>query len=91
MVKGRQYPHNHEDPITVGGKEVLFGSTGSGYLNGEVVVASEDHSRAVEILERFIGKRGEVYPGEPSAGIALIEYTANADPLAVVRRLESAA
>ena len=24
MVKGRQYPHNHEDLVTVGGKEVIF-------------------------------------------------------------------
>ena len=89
MVKERKYPHNHEDVVTVGGKEVLF-RDGYEYVAGEVAVAAEDLERALAIVQRFVGKRGEVRAEEELSGVAVIGFTANADPLAVVRRLESA-
>lgn len=89
MVKGRQYPHNHEDLVTVGGKEVVF-RDGFEYVAGEVTVAAEDLDRALAILERFVGKRGEVSVEDDPSGIAIVEFTANTDPLAVVGRLEAA-
>lgn len=89
MVKGRQYPHNHEDLVTVGGKEVIF-RDGYEYVAGEVTVAAEDLDRALEVLDRSLAKRGEVSSESDGSGVAVIEFTANADPLAVVRRLTSA-
>jgi hypothetical protein len=88
MVKERHYPHNHDDLVTVGGREVIFDSRGFEYVDGEVVVASEDLEAALRVLEKRYD--GRVRDGEATSDVAVIEITVNADPLDIVARLTAA-
>ena len=88
MVNERHYPHNHDDLVTVGGREVIFDSRGFEYVDGEVVVASDDLEAALRVLEKRYD--GRVRDGEATSDVAVIEITVNADPLDIVARLTAA-
>ncbi len=88
MVIGRQYPHNHEDLVTVGGKEVVFDSRGFEYIDDEVIVAADDVDAALRVLAKRFDAR--VAEQDGATDVSIIELAANGKLLEIVARLEAA-
>ncbi len=88
MVKARKYPHNHEDLVTVGGKEVIFDGRGFEYVADELVVAADDLEAALAVLKKRYD--GRVADRDEGSGVSIIEVASNGKLLDIVARLERA-